>query len=173
MRKYFAILLFSLAACNSPQRLKPGSGAKNFDLISYFDTEAKRLQAKSPVVLKSVWINGKQETKSVQIKDWKKELSIFTDADINKRAWDGEFKKSQSENSEKYSTENEKIPVKNITIWKKSGKISGLTVLIRNSNYLYTSTDTLSYYPNKLYQIKKMQQIRFMNSKNYSVLGKF
>ncbi|TDO24958.1 hypothetical protein [Pedobacter duraquae] len=173
MRKYFAILLFSLAACNNPQDVKPVAGAKNFDLVGYFDAEAKRLDVRSPVILKSVWINGKQETKSIKIKDWKKELSIFTDADINKRAWDGEFKKSESATFEQYSTENEKIPVKKVLIWKKSEKICGLKILIRNSNYLYTSTDTLSYYPDSLYQIKKMQQIRFMKSKHYQILGRF
>jgi len=172
MRRYLALMLICLSACNNAEPAKSVSSSGNFDLVAYFGNEIKRLEKKSPTVIKSVWINGKRETKSIRITDWKKELSIFTDADINKRAWDGEFKKSLTDTAERYSTLNDKIPVKEIRICKIAGRITALHILIRNSNYLYTSTDTLSYYPDSVYQIKKMQQIRFMKSKSYQILGK-
>ena len=172
MKKYYAIILIALTACNNPKPAKSDATSSIFDLPAYFAAEVKNLEAKKPLVQKSVWINKKAESKTVRISNWKKELSIFTDADINKKAWAGEFQKSVTDTSEQYITANEKIPVKQVTIYKRGSVVTGINIFIRNGNYLYTSTDTLSYYPNKLYQIKKMQQIRFMNSKSYRILGK-
>lgn len=172
MKRCFAILFIALTACNNPQLDKSDAASATFDLPAYFAGQVKQLDARKPRVLKSVWINGKQETKSIQISDWKKELSIFTDADINKRAWAGEFNKLVTDSSEQYVTTNEKIPVKEVTIYRRDGRITSVSIIISNRNYLYTSTDTLSYVPEKLYQIKKMQQIRFMKTKSYKILGK-
>ncbi len=55
-----------------------------FDLKGYFDREVSRLSKSNPVITKSVKVNDSTEAKTIKIGDWKRELSIFYDADINK-----------------------------------------------------------------------------------------
>jgi hypothetical protein len=92
---------------------------------------------------------------------------------FNKRAWSGEFRKEETDSLEKYQSNNEKVPVKSILIYKKDRRILGLVIVVKNQNYLYTSTDTLSYFPGKQYQVRKTQQIKLMNKKEYRITGIF
>lgn len=143
-----------------------------FDLKGYFEKEISRYSAQKPVVEKTVAINGQAESKKIVIKDWPRELAVFTDADINKSAWKGLFKIQESENETHYSTANKKIPVKELIISKKSGEVSKIEVIIANINLLYHSSDTLTYYPDSLYQIVKQQKIKLMGVKRYKIVGK-
>ena len=186
--KIFAIcfLLISCASCN----LKEKETAKvntYFDLESYFKNEAKRLGLSTQTIDKTVSINGKTENKTVTINNWERELSAFTEADINKASWRGAFKKTVTEEQisldEKsghhllaqtittYTSDSEKIPIKKLEMMKVAGKISYVKIFIQNANDLYTSADSLSYYPDSLYEIKKVQKIKLMDEKRYGIRG--
>jgi hypothetical protein len=172
MKRYAYLLFLSLAACNSPEYKAKGK-VEYFGVKAYFQKEAARLQHLDPMVKKTVVVNGKSETKDLKIASWTKEFASFIDADINKRAWSGEFRKEETDSLEKYQSNNEKVPVKSILIYKKDRRILGLVIVIKNQNYLYTSTDTLSYFPGKQYQVRKTQQIKLMNKKEYRITGIF
>lgn len=144
-----------------------------FDLKGYFAGEAARLNAEQPRIHKTVMVNDSTESKDLRIADWQKELSIFSDADLNKSAWKGLFQVKNTDSIELYTSDNEKVPVKELKIIKKNGKVQGLQILIRNSNTLYTSSDTLSYFPDSLYEVKKNQHIRLLTEKKYRISGKF
>src|SRR5215217_318984 len=156
------ILLLS-AGCES----KPDEQRKNislyYDLKGYFKKEADRLNSKNPIVRKMVSVNDSPETRSLKIPDWKKELSVISDADINKTSWRGAFSMRKNKNVEVYTSDDKKIHVKQVTINYRNGKPSGFLILIRNSNTLYTSTDSISYYPDSLYRIIKTQDIRLLS----------
>lgn len=172
MKRYAFLILLSLVACNNPEYKATGKG-EYFAVKTYFQQEAARLQRLNPEIKKTVVVNGKAETKKLKIKAWTKEFASFIDADINKRAWTGEFKKEETDSVEKYQSDNEKVPVKSLTIYKKDRQISGVVIVVKNENYLYTSTDTLSYFPGKNYEVKKSQQIKLMNKKEYRITGIF
>lgn len=144
-----------------------------FNLKSYFEQEVLRLNCSNPKVSKTVTVNGSSESKELQIADWKKELSVFSDADINRAAWKGLFEEKKSTDREVYTSNQAKVPVKELTVIKRNGQLYGIQILIRNSNSLYTSADTLSYYPDSVYEVKKTQNIRLLSEKNYRVTGKF
>lgn len=174
MRKLsFLLLIIFLGAC------KPGTQKKQFRALQYFDLkdyiakEAKRLSLLNPSVDKYVEVNKSGEHKKLKIADWQKELSVFADADINKSAWQGLFKQIDGKDSKTYVSDNEKVPVKSLSIQYKNGKLSRLQILISTVNSLYTSNDTLSYFPDSLYEVKKTQHIRLLNEKNYHIIGKF
>ena len=173
MRKYALLLVGILMSCGAPEQEKRNDTATYFDLKNYFDKEASRLSRSSVAVNKTVVVNDSAEQKLVKISNWEKELSAFSDADINKAAWQGAFKSKIDEFSEEYTSENEKVPVKRLHISKKDGKITGILIMLENTNYLYRSTDTLSYFPDSLYQIRKSQQIKLMSPKKYLITGKF
>ncbi|MDB5019905.1 MAG: hypothetical protein JWQ28_1032 [Pedobacter sp.] len=173
MKKALYLFLFALLACNNPENRPPVNKPEYFGLRSYFQNEASRLQRLNPTVNKTVVANGKTETKDLKLRSWTKELSSFVDADINKRAWAGEFDKRLNDSTETYVSRDEKVPVKKVLIYRKNKEISGIVIIIKNHNYLYTSTDTLSYYPGKQYDVRKSQQIKLMSRKRYRITGIF
>lgn len=170
--KYSSILLvLFLGACNSAAPKKQ-LAAPYFNLKGYIDTEVKRLRVLNPEIDKTVEVNKAEEQKKLKIADWQKELSAFSDADINKSAWQGLFKLNKTENLDTYTSDNEKVPVKSLKVIYKDGKVKGIKILISNANSLYTSNDTLSYFPDSLYEIRKTQHIKLLNEKNYRIIGK-
>lgn len=172
----FFILIFLSGCQDTGQKHK--NEVTYFDLKDYIEKESIRLSGLAPLITKTVAINGAAETRKVSIADWDKELESFKDADINKAAWKGMFNITRSASIWKYTTDNEKIPVKELTIFFKKGsnnedEVSGLQVIVKNVNILYDSTDTLSYYPDSIYQVKKEQNILLLSKKNYQVTGNF
>ena len=118
-------------------------------------------------------VNGEREDMKVKINNWEKEFETFISSDINKSSWRGSFKVKKDYSTEIYVTDNEKIPIKKVEIFYRNDKISGIKIIINTSNRLYISKDTLSYYPDSLYQIKKVQKIKLMDQKTYQIIGKF
>lgn len=175
MRNLSFLLLMTLffVACSPAAPKKQSSPLSYFDLKGFIANEVNRLKAVNPVIDKTVMVNHNAEHKKLKIADWQKELSAFADADINKSAWQGLFTLKKDKEVETYKSDNEKVPVKSIRITYKHGKPAGIEVLISNANILYTSNDTLSYYPDSIYQVKKTQRIKLLNQKNYKIIGLF
>lgn len=163
------IFLFS---CSQKEQEK-GNALTYFDLKGYFKGEANRLNQTNRIVDKSVAINGSATQKKVKIEDFKKEFSTFMDADINKASWRGSFQISKTPNLIAYKSTDQKIPVKKLEIALNNNKISSIQIFVTNNNILYTSKDTLSYFPDSLYEIKKTQKIKLMAAKNYRISGKY
>ncbi|NRF41372.1 hypothetical protein [Pedobacter foliorum] len=168
----FCILLFFISCSDSADK-KQKNDLTYFDVKGYFEKEAARLTKTNPLINKAVNVNGEGESKSMKIADWKKELMLFSDADINRASWKGLFQLKKSEDLERYTSNNEKVPVKELLVFYKKDKVSGFKFLIKNTNSLYASVDTLTYYPDSLYQIKKMQNIKLLSEKTYTVTGTF
>jgi hypothetical protein len=175
MRNTLFLLLTVLffGSCNSAAPKKQTSVLQYFDLKGFMDKEIRRLKQAGPEIDKTVMVNNTEEHKKFRIADWQKELSAFSDADINKPAWEGLFSRHKTAVTETYTSENDKVPVKSLTIQYRNTRVYKIKVLISNSNSLYTSNDTLSYFPDSLYQIRKTQHIRLLNAKNYRITGKF
>jgi hypothetical protein len=168
----FCILLFFISCSDSADK-KQKNDLTYFDVKGYFEKEATRLTKTNPLIKKAVNVNGEGESKSMKISDWKKELALFSDADINRASWKGLFQLKKSQDQERYTSNNEKVPVKELLVFYKKNKVSGFKILIKNTNSLYTSIDTLTYYPDSLYQIKKMQNIKLLSEKSYTITGTF
>ena len=172
---FFILLLCS--GCQRTAEQMQKNELTYFDIKDYFEKESARLSKTSTFITKTVSVNDSSEAKRTQINNWAKELEIFKDADINKNAWKGLFKISKLGDKQQYTTDNEKIPVKQLTIFYRKGntqapEVSGLQIIVKNSNLLYNSNDTLLYYPDSLYQVKKTQNILFLSSKRYQINGK-
>ena len=176
MRKTIFLLSLSLffMACNSTAPAEKGLTAVHyFDLKGYMAKEAERLNAARPEIQKTVIVNAAAESKKIKIGDWTKELSVFSDADINKSAWQGMFKVVRKSNEDIYSSFVDKIPVKSLTVTHHNGRVKSIKILLNTTNILYSSNDTLSYFPDSLYEIKKTQHIKLLNEKNYRISGLF
>jgi hypothetical protein len=168
MRLSTLLLIFLLGACNTAPGNKVVS-RQYFDLKGYVSAAAQRLNQLNPQVDKTVTINQSAEHKKLKVTDWQKELSVITDADINKSAWQGLFRVSRKQNSISYISDNEKVPVKSLTVSYKDGKPVGIDILMETTNLLYTSRDILTFYPDSIYQVRKTQKIKLLNKKEYQV----
>lgn len=166
-------LLLLCYSCGDPTVAGQKNAHTYFNLKGYIEQESGRLGRSNPTVQKTVMVNDSSESKEIKIQDWKKELSVFSDADMNRAAWKGLFQVKKSGEQEVYTSDHKKVPVKEVVIIRRNGQLYGLQIFIRNSNTLYTSADTLSYYPDSLYEVKKTQNIRLLSTKNYRITGKF
>jgi hypothetical protein len=81
----FLLLLFSNCKNETPQYSK--NLTPLFDLKGFLDNEIATHLKDVKKVKKTVTVNGKTETKEVVIKDWKEELKLFFNSDINRPAW--------------------------------------------------------------------------------------
>jgi hypothetical protein len=167
----FVFLGIMLNSCSQPSQNKIPVKTY-FDLKSYFEKEADQLNRLNLKITKYVSVNGKTEQKAVKIADFNDELSSFINADINKAAWKNEFKVTQENDITTYVSENEKIPVKKLTVEYQNNKVASIYIVIKVDNMLYHSTDTLTYKPNQYYEIKKTQKIKLLEEKKYTVNGK-
>jgi hypothetical protein len=159
-----------LHSCSQPSQNKM-QVKTYFDLKSYFEKEANQLNRVNLAIDKYVSINGNISQKSVRIEDFHKELNSFIDADINKAAWKNEFKVTRKGDIITYLTSNQKIPVKKLEIQYQDKRVSSIYIVMKVDNMLYHSTDTLTYKPNQYYEIKKLQKIKLLEEKRYTIKG--
>ena len=86
----FLLLIFSNCKNEVSQYLK--NTTPLFDLKGFLDHEIATHLKDIKMVKKTVTVNGKTETKEVEIKDWKEELKPFFNSDINRPAWRDKYK---------------------------------------------------------------------------------
>jgi hypothetical protein len=166
----FILLIFF--GCSNATKEDQKNELGYFDLKSFFHREADRLKKSNPFVEKTVMVNADAETKKIQITDWATELAMFANADINRASWKGLFSVQKKHNQEIYTSSNDKVPVKKVTISKYLDRVSNIQIIVANENSLYSSTDTLNYYPDSLYLINKTQHIKLLPARHYQVIGK-
>jgi hypothetical protein len=174
MRKHALLALMLLVICScEPAIDNSNSTAGYFDIKGYFEQETARLAKLKPTVEKTVGVNGVLERKTISIADWQHELGAFSDAEINRASWKGLFVASKTDTTQKYSSNNGKVSVREVIVSLRKGKVYKIFIVLRNKNLLYTSVDSLTYCANRFYLVKKQQNIRFLSNKSYSILGKF
>jgi len=161
-----------IAGCK-PKKSDLANNALYFDIKGYFEQEAIRLNSQHRGVTKTISINGIPESKKLIVIDFKKELSAFIDADINKLSWKGAFNVEKNDSLTIYRTADQKIPVKSVEIYEVAHQIKAIRILRANSNMLYKTADTLLYQKDKGYEIKKMQDVKLLSPAYYSIVGRF
>lgn len=171
MRFIPVIVIVLLLGCNTNQEVLPRQEALYFDIPSYFKGEVQKLSIRKAPIHKQVWINGTQENKDIDIKDWKTELNMFVNADINKTSWKGLFKEDKTGDSLIYTSVSTNIPVKKLIVEKVGTYIKGISIFINEDNYLYKKQDSLYYYPDSLYEINSRQKVTLLKEKRYKILG--
>ncbi|WP_207423599.1 hypothetical protein [Desertivirga brevis] len=163
-------LLLLIAGCSNKQE---ASGVKSyFDISGFFSSEAASLHNEGATVLKTVIQNGKTEQKNITNINWKTELELFSNSDINKPAWDKSYKVSTTPYSTEYKALDAKLRTRKIRIEKKAdGKAKHIYIQNEVNNMLYSTTEELHYYPDSLYEIQKSQTVLILGDNNYKITG--
>lgn len=167
----FALIVLLSSCSNNP---KASDTKVYFDIRSFFESEATRLKKTNPFIEKQVMQNVDQEIKRLRIQDWNNELNLFIESDINKPSWRKSYAISNTRNETVYTAMEDKLRTRKVVIEKSiRGEVIHIYIQNHTQNLLYTSSETLNYYPDSLYQISKQQEVRLLGTNNYSISGKF
>jgi hypothetical protein len=172
---YVLILFMMLMSCNSDSQTEEIK--RYFDLKGLIAKQIERLLTEKPLVVKTIAMADTSETQSIQTIDWTKELEFFTQTDLNKPAYINSYQVDSSSMGVKYVLkENEKLPVKYLSISRVGEEGIVVEALVSNDNYLYQTERhlKLSLNSNQVtdYQIDGFQKIVFGNKKPFKINGK-
>ncbi|SEJ63473.1 hypothetical protein SAMN04487995_5627 [Dyadobacter koreensis] len=182
--KLFSIVfLFFLMGCDQPEE-KAVDKKMYYDLKGFIETQITFLSEQKPTVNKILTVAGKNESRSTKEVDWKKELELFIQADINKPAYSKSFEVTKPDSLTSTFTlkTDENIPVKSVTV--RLDKITGNPVLIKallkSENKLYQSEKNIELHcigeSNQwhvtYYSIKGYQKLATMDKKDFSIESK-
>ena len=165
-----ALSVVFVAACKP--EIKDNGTAKYFDLKKYFTDEAVRMEKLHSTVLKTVNYNGKPEQKKITVTNWKRELGLFIESDINKPAWKDSYRVTTQHDSTIYTAIDTNLRTRSVLIVAKANQVKLIAISNFTKNMLYQTKDVLAYYPDSVYQIEKHQSVRILGSNNYLITGK-
>lgn len=172
MRYSFIFAFLILSACSGQ---KEENGIKTYmDVKGFFDAEASRLSSANPEISKTVARNDASETRNMKNINWKTELSLFAESDINKPAWKDSYKVINRAGKTIYVASDSSLRTREINITKDPrGRIRKITILNQVDNMLYSSTEQLLYIPDSVYQISKQQHVAIIGDNRYFINGVF
>ena len=171
LKAFAVILLFN--GCLSAEKENTSNQIYYFDLKTYFTKTATELNRKKPLVNKTVSKNELSENKKIKITDWKTELALFIDADINKKAWKDSYSKDSSATKIIYKAKEADLKTQKIEIDLKNGLPLKFRIITKMDNLLYHSTEELEFYPDSVYSINKHQKVTLISQNNYLIKGFF
>ena len=177
MFKRTAALLSDVAIATCWPACKPdvkesGASLKYFDINGYFTKDIARLNNLNKPVFKTVTHNGVSESKTVHINDWSRELDLFIQSDINRPAWKNSYKVITEDNFLIYRAKYPELKMHEMIIKEDKGKVKWILIYNKTpKNILYQTTEKLSYFPDSLYMIEKVQKVRLIGSNYYKVEG--
>ena len=164
-----------LIACWSeckPDVKESGASLKYFDINGYFAKDIARLNKLNKPVLKTVTHNAVSESKTVHISDWELELSLFKEADINRPAWKDSYTMLDEDGLIVYRAKYPELKMRQMLIKQDKGKVKWILIYNKTpKNILYQTAEKLSYFPDSLYIIDKMQKVRLLGSNFYEIKG--
>lgn len=165
------MIMFSLfiASCSeSEQRSDP----KYVDLKRFFEEEIVRFEKQKVKIDKSVSRNGVSESKKNISVNWKDELGLFIESDINKPAWKNSYRVTADSRQTLYTALDGSLRTRSIVIKKnQQGRVIQISIINRSANSLYSSIEELSYVPDFEYKIIKRQDITFLGNNHYEITG--
>ncbi|NEU08185.1 hypothetical protein GZH53_07665 [Flavihumibacter sp. R14] len=171
MRSGLLFILLILSACDAPP---PKEGKSYEDIKEFFEAEARRLSRTNPEINKTVARNESSETRSVRDINWKTELSLFAESDINKPAWQDSYQKVAKGNTVSYRATDTTLRTREIQISKDpAGRILKINIRNQTRNMLYSSSEQLLYIPDSVYQISKDQRVVVVGDNHYLLKGLF
>ena len=104
--------------------------------------------------------------------DCKQGPDLFISSDINKPSWKNSYTVEKDKNVTTYTALDTSLKVRKIRLERNGEKISSIEISSRVNNEIYTSAETLNYYPDSLYTIKKQQNVKGLGNNTYKIEGK-
>jgi len=165
-------LTICLTSCK-PAIKETGASLKYFDIKGYFEKDSARLTQAHKMVFKTVSHNGVAESRKMYIANWGLELNFFKSSDINRPAWRDSYTIQTDSNFLIYKAKDPDLKTREIMIKMVNKKVKWILITNYTKNLLYTTKEKLSYFPDSLYSIEKMQAVRVIGINRYAIKGAF
>jgi hypothetical protein len=152
-----------------------------FDLKSFVENQIVYLNDKKPIVSKTVGLDGKTVSNESKDIDWKKELELFVQADLNKPSYRQSYMVERKDSStyEYRLKPNVDLPVTYLKIITDSSLHQTIYVkaLFQSSNRIYKSEKTIelsctrgdNIWELTSYSVNGYQQLIFMDRKTFDI----
>jgi hypothetical protein len=171
----FAVLLLGwLAACGSEQRTIP-TGKQFFDLRHYFEQEVDILQQRRPKVLKRVSLGTQTEEHQLDSINFKQELGVFANSDINRPAWSDKYAVDSifAEGSQlaklEYKALDEAMKTRKVLVEFKAGSVEKVFIENKSENTVASSSQLLTYLAGTGYTIESHQKVAMSDDAFFKV----
>lgn len=174
MRK---LLFISLLLVGCTESSNENATKYYYDLVGFINKKISLLTVNKPLTQKNLLIGEKTETIQTKDIDWKKELELFLQADLNKQSYQLSYDKDSTQNSVVYQLKSgEKLPVRTLKIeFDEEKSPKHIEALMQVENYLYQSEKHLSMDLEKKqlknYQIEGWQKLFIGSKKSFKVVG--
>jgi len=128
-------------------------------------------------VQKTVGIDGKQQTKTLDDINWKRELSVFAAADINKTAWQDKYRTDTMATINAvniiYTAFEDDLKTRTINIQLDRDTVKYISIEQLSENMIYRSQKTLNYSPQVSYTLENRQKAPFLKEHFYEINVEF
>ena len=174
-------LISGLQSCK-PDIKENRTAMKYFDIQGFFKAEALRLAKVNKPIFKTIKHNEVSESKKVLITNWAAELSLFSESDLNKPAWKDSYSIQADSNIIIYMAKEKEheLNTREILIKLVAGKVKYMMIINATDtdkhsiqHLFYRRLEKLSYFPDSLYLIQRLQTVRFLGTNKYDISGYF
>ena len=162
------IALLLASSCQPPETNSEVAAIKPyFDIKGYFTNQIKQLEAQKTSLIKTAFLNDKQETKTLSHLNWQDEFALFINSDINRIAWINSYSTdSCNQITQKhidYKSLDPDLRTQEIHVWldMATQQLDSLSVRNKVKNVFYTLDEKLYFAPSKGYIINSIQKARF------------
>lgn len=175
---FSVVLLFAgttalLSCAPEDNRSNSSSNTGYFPIHDFFTAEVSKLKSKNPIVDKTVWKEDKSENQKLRIKNWDVELGNFLSVDLNKPAYEQQFRIDSIADTLRYTALNEKLDIQSVELIFNAAKVpQRIRIRKATNNTLYSNIEELLFEPGIRYVVKKEQTIRLLGKNHYQIEGK-
>lgn len=158
-------------SCNQ-SKIKSNNKAL-FDLNALIQQDIDSLQQNNCGCIKTIVAVDNKEQITQDTINWNKEMQLLLSCDINKPKWIEYFKVDSLDSKVIYTTENNKIPIKRMTVHYSNNEVVEVEIKKQQQSILLKNITYINYYPKKGFEIKQEQYLPlnkpfiFMVEENY------
>mgnify|MGYP006300713847 CR=1 FL=1 len=171
--------LFLAAACQpGPQDAGSSKASPFYDLEGFFSEEVERLQQEQPPVDKTVTLEGRSEFQQLDSLDYRDELSVFQNSDINRAAWWDRYRIDSTFSGDRlqsitYSARSEELKIRSVRIRFEKENVRLVEIENRTDSPAATMDQQLQYDPQSGYRIETHQNVTFSKPREMIVEVRF
>ncbi len=149
--------------CQSIESAEQDKTSRFFDLEGYFEQEKTRLRALGPNGLKTVHLNGEEETLELDSLPLENDLAIFLNSDINRRAWIDKYDGDTTYTAKgelqaiRYQSNDPKLKVQSIDIDFAAEEVISIRIERNMESLIAQTKQAISYNAGKDYQVQSTQ----------------
>ncbi len=172
------LLLFACGQVEPKEQSIKAPQPAFFDLKGYFNQEIKRLNQAKPKLFKKVTINGSEEQRELGAVDFKQELQVFIQSDINRPNWLEKYRADTTffnGNPSRilYKAIDKTLRTRLIDIEFQQNIVSKITIQNGGKSIVAGSQQELIYLPQSGYLIKSHQTTALSKDKDLTIEVRF